>query len=123
MLCCLADYVRAADIQRINVRKKGIRIEFCNFQNGLVLFLRSLKHLILSVISITGKVANVRYIHDVLFVVAKKSKGSVKSVQKNVCPQVSYMGIIVNSRSASVKTAESRPNRHKFLHLASHCVK
>ena len=33
VLGSLANNVRAADIQRVNVRKKGIRIEFCNFQN------------------------------------------------------------------------------------------
>ena len=87
-----------------------------------MLFLRSLKHLVLAVISITGKVANVRYVHHVLFVVAKKCKRAVKSIQKNVCTQISYMGIIVNRRPASVKTAKTRPNRHKFLHLASHRV-
>ena len=119
---CLTCNIRAKNVKSVYVVKKCISIEFCNIHYSLVLFFCCFYHFIFAVITVASKVSNVCNIHDMFFVVPKECKGSVKSVKENVCPQISNMCIVVNSRSTAVKTNKAFFNWFEFFYFVTHCV-
>ena len=125
MLSRLADNIRMANIERVNVGHKSVRVKFCNVENALMALFSSFYHFVFAVVSISCQMSNVRNIHDMLNVVTQISQSFVQNIQKNVSAKVSNVGVVVNCRSAAIKTDIFfiRINRNKFFHFATHCVK
>ena len=122
MLSRLAFVIRAAYIQRINVFVKCFRIKFSNFENALVTLLGSLNHFIFAVVSIACKMADISYVHNVVYFIAEKSQRLIKHIKKDISTQISDMSIIIDCRATTVKANLARLNRLEFLHGASHRV-
>ena len=122
MFCCLTDYIRVTDIQSIDILHKSVCIKTCNLQNRLMALFGRFFHLVLAVITVSGQMSNVCNIHYVLDVISKQSQSLIKNVQEYVSAKVSDMRIIVNCRTAAIKTYMAFCNRMKILHFASHSV-
>ena len=122
MLRRLADDVGTADVHRVDVGKERVRVEACNLEHGLMPFLSRLHHLVGSVVGIARKMADISYVHHVLYVVAQIRERLVKDVKKNVGAEIPDVRVIIDRRAASIKADMSFDNRLELLHLPSHRV-
>ena len=119
---CLTDYIRMADIQSINIFHKGFCIKLCNFQNRLMPFFRRFFHFVFASITIACQMTYIGNVHYMIDFVAEHGKGFVEYIQENIRTQIADMCIVVNSRSATVKTALTFSYRFKILHAMPHSV-
>jgi len=122
VFCRLADDIRPDYVQPVNVIEKSVRVEFGDFKNRLMAFLSCLEHFVLALVCVSGKMPDVCYVHNVLFVVSEESERAVKRVKKNVGAEISDVRVVVDGRSAAVKSHKTFVNRNEFFHLAAHCV-
>ena len=122
MLGGLAYNVGTADVEAVNVVEEGVGVELCDFQHRLPPLLGSLHHLVLPLVIITGKVANVGDVHDVGDVIVQIAEGLVQNVQEDVCPQVADMGVVVYGGSTPIKSCLACLEGDKILHFPSHGV-
>ena len=122
MFCGTANDIGVTDIQPVDVLDKSICIKLRNLHNALMAFLCSFKHFVFAVICIACKVSDIGDVHYVLYFVTEKSKSSVKNIKKNIRTKVSDMCIIVNCRTAAVKTDKTFFYWLKFLQGFSHRV-
>ena len=122
MFCGTANHIRVADIHRINIFHKSVGIKVGNFKNTLVALSRRFLHFIFTVVAIIRKVSNVSNIHYMLDFITEQRKSLIKNIKKNISTQISNMRIVVNRRTAAVKTNLSFNNRLKLFHFSSHSI-
>ena len=67
----LADYIRVADIEGIDVLHKGFGVIFCHFKDALMPFFGSLEHFVIAVVAVACEVSYIGDVHDMSDVVAE----------------------------------------------------
>ena len=123
MLSGLADYVRVADIEGIDVLHKSVGVIFCYFKDALMPLFGSFEHFVIAVVAVACEVSYIGDVHYMLDVIAQIGKGFVENVKENIGTEIADMRIIVNRRTTAVKTDMIFMYRHEILHSVSHCVK
>ena len=78
--------------------------------------------LVLAIISIACKMADIGYIHDMAEVISCTAERTMEKILEYICSQVSDMSIVVYSRSAAVHRHLARYNRDKFLNASGHRI-
>ena len=96
------DDVGGSDVECLAIGKKGIGIELCDLKDGLVLTLSALEHLILSGITVAGKVTYVGYIHNSGYVIANVTQIFLKHVLHSVGAEITDVRKVIYGRSAGV---------------------
>ena len=106
---------RLFDVQRVAIRKEGVRIELRDLHNRLMLALCALEHLVLARVRVARQVTDICYVHRARDVISRKAQVFFKHVLHHICAQISYMCIMINGRAAGIHFHLAAFVRHEFL--------
>ena len=117
-VCCRLNNVGGLDVELCAVGEKRIGVELRNLHDGLVLALCALEHLVLALVGVAGKVADVGNIHNAFDVIADVAQILFKNVLHDVRAEVSDVRKVVHRRAAGVHLDYIRMIGNKVLFLS-----
>ena len=119
---CGTDYIRPDDVQTVIILEESFCIELGDIPDAFSSLAGALGHLVLTLVSVSGEVSDIGYIHDVLDFITGMAKHALECVLENVCPEVADMGIVIDRRSAAVETHETFGNGLELLNGSGHGI-
>ena len=94
--------VGTLDVELLAVGKEGVGIELRDLHDGLVLALGALEHLVLALVGVARKVADVGDVHDAVDAVACEAEVLLQHILHDVAAQIADVGKVIDSRAAGV---------------------